>query len=147
MLFLSNFRLSILFFFFFTGVCFSQNKPGLKIENDSILVSIQKQLPIGWNMFFEDATLIIEKKGPFKGIRMKEYVADTHPNAAPPLPDSLNRKSIHFSLTKTNAIMDRSERNSLIDLEDQIDSLLETLYIKHDGKKIMKDLRPNSKHS
>jgi hypothetical protein len=122
----------------FAGYVNSQSSPTLKIENDSVLVSIKNQLPEGWIMYFNKTTLIIEKAGPFYGKRVKEYVPDTHPNAAPRLPDSLNRKFIQFGLSVTENKMTEEIRNKQILKNSEISQKINNLFTKYDAEKIFR---------
>lgn len=112
-------------------IIYSQKPSTFDIENDANLIEINQNLPKGWTMSFDGSTLVIENNTPMHGYREKPLVLDTHPNAAPPLPDTLHRYGVHFTFYNCTEKSSHQQRKKMLRKNKSIDEELKKLPAKY----------------
>jgi len=119
--------LTVIFFLLLASGATKAQNSTYQIEGDEILEQIKAALPNGWEMYFDESILRIEKEVDFVGIRLNEPVVDEHANAAPAMPDTLIRKRATFYFTQARPIMKKGDRRKAIKHNEAIKNELEAL--------------------
>lgn len=125
------FAITLLILFGLNLITYSQKPSTFDIDNDANLVEINQKLPQGWNMSFDGSTLVIENNTLMHGYREKPLVMDVHPNAAPPLPDTLLKYGIRFVLYNCTEKPGRQQRKKMLRKNKSIDKELKKLPAKY----------------
>lgn len=134
-MFSSQFTLTLLILLGLNRITYGQQSSTFAIGNDIILAEVSQKLPKGWAMSFDGSTLIIENNTPMYAYRVKPFVIDTLPNAAPPLPDTLYKNGVRFVFYHCTEKLSSQQRKKMLRENKIIDKKLKKLPSKYGATK------------